>query len=94
VAEDRFREINRVARRRAGDRRHAHRVRGLAKQIEAGESPEVLRGEYDYIDPATFEFAVHWARGEPDKADAAANARGLAPAPAPLLRCMNAIARA
>jgi uncharacterized protein (DUF433 family) len=40
-------------------------IRGLAKQIEAGESPEVLRTEYPYIDPDAFEFAVRWARENP-----------------------------
>lgn len=40
-------------------------VRGLAKQIEAGESLDVLRQEYDYIDEDAFEFAVQWAKANP-----------------------------
>ena len=40
-------------------------IRGLAKQIEAGEGSDVLREEYDYIDPAAFEFAVTWAKANP-----------------------------
>jgi uncharacterized protein (DUF433 family) len=40
-------------------------VRGLAKQIEAGESVEVLRREYDYMDDDAFEFAVQWAKANP-----------------------------
>jgi uncharacterized protein (DUF433 family) len=40
-------------------------IRGLAKQIEAGETIEVLRQEYDYIDPDAFEFAVLWASSNP-----------------------------
>jgi uncharacterized protein (DUF433 family) len=40
-------------------------IRGLAKQIEAGETPEVLREDYDYIDPDAFEFAPLWAAANP-----------------------------
>jgi uncharacterized protein (DUF433 family) len=40
-------------------------IRGLAKQIEAGEKLEVLREEYDYIDPDAFEFTVVWAKANP-----------------------------
>jgi uncharacterized protein (DUF433 family) len=40
-------------------------IRGLAKQIEAGETPEVLRREYDYLDEDAFEFAVQWAKANP-----------------------------
>jgi uncharacterized protein (DUF433 family) len=40
-------------------------IRGLAKQIEAGETMDVLREEYDYIDPDAFEFAVMWADANP-----------------------------
>jgi uncharacterized protein (DUF433 family) len=40
-------------------------IRGLAKQIQAGETMDVLREEYDYIDPAAFEFAVMWANANP-----------------------------
>jgi uncharacterized protein (DUF433 family) len=40
-------------------------VRGLARQIEAGESHEVLRAEYDYIDPEAFDVAVRWAHDNP-----------------------------
>lgn len=42
-------------------------IRGLATQIEAGESFEVLREEYDYIDPEAFEFAVLWASANPGR---------------------------
>lgn len=37
-------------------------VRGLAKQIDAGESLEVLRQGYD---EDAFEFAVQWAKANP-----------------------------
>jgi uncharacterized protein (DUF433 family) len=40
-------------------------IRGLAKQIHAGETMDVLREEYDYVDPAAFEFAVMWANANP-----------------------------
>lgn len=40
-------------------------IRGLAKQIQAGETMEVLRQEYDYIDPEAFEFAVLWTSANP-----------------------------
>jgi uncharacterized protein (DUF433 family) len=40
-------------------------IRGLAKQIQAGETMDVLREEYDYIDPAAFQFAVMWADANP-----------------------------
>lgn len=40
-------------------------IRGLAKQIEAGETREVLLEEYDYIAPEAFDFAVQWARANP-----------------------------
>lgn len=40
-------------------------IRGLARQIEADESLEVLRQEYDYFDEDAFEFAVLWARANP-----------------------------
>jgi len=40
-------------------------IRGLAKQIEAGETLDVLREVYDYIDPDAFEFAAIWARANP-----------------------------
>jgi len=40
-------------------------IRGLARQIEAGEDADVLREEYDYLDPDAFEFAVLWARANP-----------------------------
>lgn len=40
-------------------------IRGLAKQIEAGESLDVLRQEFDYIDEDAFEFAVQWVKANP-----------------------------
>lgn len=40
-------------------------IRGLAKQVEAGEDADVLRDEYDYLDPEAFDFAVVWARANP-----------------------------
>lgn len=40
-------------------------IRGLAKQIEAGESLEVLLEKYDYVDPEVFEFVVLWAGANP-----------------------------
>lgn len=47
-------------------------VRGLAKQIEAGESMDVLRQEYDYIDEDAFDFAVQWAKANPRRGRPAA----------------------
>lgn len=40
-------------------------IRGLAKQIAAGEDESVLREDYDYIDPEAFGFAVVWAKANP-----------------------------
>jgi uncharacterized protein (DUF433 family) len=40
-------------------------IRGLAKQIEAGEAMSVLLEEYDSIDPEAFTFATLWARANP-----------------------------
>ena len=40
-------------------------IRGLAKQIEAGESLDVLRREYGYIEETAFEFALQWAKANP-----------------------------
>jgi uncharacterized protein (DUF433 family) len=63
---DRFLEIN--PERQGGEpviRGTRIPIRGLAKQIEAGESLEVLRQEYDYIDEDAFEFAVQWAKANP-----------------------------
>jgi len=40
-------------------------IRGLAKQIEAGEGLAVLREQYDDIHEDAFEFAVQWARANP-----------------------------
>jgi uncharacterized protein (DUF433 family) len=63
---DRFLEIN--PERQGGEpviRGTRIPIRGLAKQIEAGESLDVLRREYDYIDEDAFEFAVQWAKANP-----------------------------
>jgi uncharacterized protein (DUF433 family) len=63
---DRFLEIN--PERQGGEpviRGTRIPVRGLAKQIEAGESRDVLRQEYDYIDEDAFEFALQWAKANP-----------------------------
>lgn len=40
-------------------------IRGLARQIEAGESTKVLHEQYAYIDQEAFEFAVQWAKANP-----------------------------
>lgn len=40
-------------------------VRGLARQIEAGESAEVLREDYPHLPEAAFEIAPVWARANP-----------------------------
>jgi uncharacterized protein (DUF433 family) len=40
-------------------------IRGLAKQIEAGEAMSTLLEEYDYMDPDAFTFATLWARANP-----------------------------
>jgi len=63
---DRFLEVN--PERQGGEpviRGTRIPIRGLAKQIEAGESIEVLRREYDYLDEDAFEFAVQWAKANP-----------------------------
>jgi uncharacterized protein (DUF433 family) len=63
---DRFLEVN--PERQAGEpviRGTRIPIRSLAKQIEAGESLDVLRQEYDYLDPDAVEFAVQWARANP-----------------------------
>jgi uncharacterized protein (DUF433 family) len=63
---DRFLEVN--PERQGGEpviRGTRVPVRGLAKQNEAGESLEVLRREYDYIDEDVFGFAVQWAKANP-----------------------------
>ena len=56
-------------------------IRGLAKQVEAGETMDVLREEYDYIDPAAFEFAVIWANANPRRGRRTATEEGRARAP-------------
>ncbi|UGS35345.1 DUF433 domain-containing protein [Capillimicrobium parvum] len=40
-------------------------IRGLARQIEAGEGLAVLREQYEGMDEDAFEFAVQWARANP-----------------------------
>jgi uncharacterized protein (DUF433 family) len=63
---DRFLEIN--PERQGGEpviRGTRIPIRGLAKQIEAGESLDVLRQEYDHLDEDAFEFAVQWAKANP-----------------------------
>jgi uncharacterized protein (DUF433 family) len=40
-------------------------IRGLAKQIEAGEDLAVLREQYDGMGDDAFQFAVQWARANP-----------------------------
>jgi len=63
---DRFMEVN--PDRQGGEpviRGTRISIRGLAKQIEAGEDADVLREEYDHLDPDAFEFAVLWARANP-----------------------------
>jgi uncharacterized protein (DUF433 family) len=58
-------------------------IRGLAKQIEAGETADVLASEYDYIDPDAFEFASLWAAANPRRGRPALPARATdAPEPA------------
>lgn len=42
-------------------------IRGLAKQIELGEAPEVLREDYPRIDEEAYDFAVMWARMNPKR---------------------------
>jgi uncharacterized protein (DUF433 family) len=54
-------------------------IRGLAKQIEAGESLEVLRQEYDYIDEDAFEFAMQWAKANPRRGRPATRRRSSTP---------------
>jgi uncharacterized protein (DUF433 family) len=63
---DRFLEVN--PERQGGEpviRGTRIPIRGLAKQIEAGESLDVLRREYDYLDDDALEFAVQWAKANP-----------------------------
>lgn len=40
-------------------------VRGLARQIELGETREVLREDYPFLPEEAFEFAPLWARAHP-----------------------------
>jgi len=40
-------------------------IRGLARQVEAGEGLAVLREQYDGMDEDAFEFAVQWAQANP-----------------------------
>ena len=40
-------------------------IRGLAKQVEAGETIEVLREDYPNIPDEAFNFAVGWAQANP-----------------------------
>ncbi len=40
-------------------------VRGLARQIELGETPQVLHEEYPFLPEEAFELAPLWARGNP-----------------------------
>ena len=40
-------------------------VRGLARQIEMGETLEILREDYDFLPEEAFEFAPLWARANP-----------------------------
>ena len=40
-------------------------VRGLARQIELGETPEVLREDYPYLPEEAFELAPLWAKANP-----------------------------
>src|SRR4051794_14395471 len=60
-------------------------IRGLAKQVEAGESVEVLRREYDYLDDDAFEFAVQWAKANPRRGRPSAR-RSATPVPEPASR--------
>jgi uncharacterized protein (DUF433 family) len=63
---DRFLELN--PNRQGGEpviRGTRISIRGLAKQIEAGEGLDVLRHEYDYIDEDAFDFAVQWTKANP-----------------------------
>jgi uncharacterized protein (DUF433 family) len=40
-------------------------IRGLARQIEGGETLEVLREDFNFISEEAFELAPLWARGNP-----------------------------
>jgi uncharacterized protein (DUF433 family) len=40
-------------------------IRGLARQIEGGETLEVLREDFDFIPEEAFELAPVWAKGNP-----------------------------
>lgn len=40
-------------------------VRGLARQIELGEKPEVLREDYPFLPEEAFELAPLWAKANP-----------------------------
>jgi uncharacterized protein (DUF433 family) len=40
-------------------------IRGLARQIEGGETPEVLREEFWFMPAEAFELAPLWARANP-----------------------------
>lgn len=40
-------------------------IRGLARQIELGEAPEVLREDYPFLPAEAFELAPLWAKANP-----------------------------
>jgi uncharacterized protein (DUF433 family) len=51
-------------------------VRGLARQIELGESPEVLREDYPHVPEEAFEVARVWAQAHPRRGRPARPWRG------------------
>lgn len=58
-------------------------IRGLAKQIEAGETPDDLSEDYPHVPKEAFEFAVLWARANPRRGRPAPPWKAGAVKPAP-----------
>ena len=68
-------------------------IRGLAKQVEAGETLEVLREDYPNIPDEAFEFAVLWARTNPRRGRPASQLTADADQPEPARRAALVQAR-
>jgi uncharacterized protein (DUF433 family) len=54
-------------------------IRGLARQIEAGETLEALREDYPHVPEEAFEFAVLWTRSNPRRGRPGPSWKAVAP---------------
>ncbi len=68
-------------------------IRGLAKQIEAGETLDALREDYRHVPEEAFEFAVLWARANPRRGRPASPWKAVAPEREPKRRAALVQAR-